>query len=68
VTTILKAFVTLLSISAALTVKLKVPAVVGVPEMSPVASFILKPPGKLPAEIFQVIGVIPIARSISVIW
>ena len=44
-----------------LTVKLNVPAVVGVPEIMPVDVFKLRPGGRLPLEIAHVIGVIPVA-------
>ena len=48
----------------ALTAKLKVPAVVGVPEITPVTASKLKPVGSLPLDIAQVIGVVPAAASI----
>ena len=35
------------------TVKLKVPALAGCPEMAPVAELSDRPPGRLPAAIFQ---------------
>jgi hypothetical protein len=60
-TVMLKAFVTLPALFAALTVKLNVPLAVGVPEM--VLPDKLKPPGRLPLPltILQVIGVSPVA-------
>jgi hypothetical protein len=45
----------------ALTVKLNVPEIEGVPEITPVVLFKLKPVGKLPLAIAHVIGVIPVA-------
>jgi len=50
----------------ALTVKVNVfnPAAVGVPDISPVAAFRLKPVGRLPAAIDQVMGVVPVAASV----
>jgi hypothetical protein len=48
---------------AALTVKLNMPDTIGVPEMYPVALFKLKPLGKAPLMIDQVIGVVPLASS-----
>ena len=62
-TTMLKAFVTLPSAFVALTVKSNVPAAVGVPETTP-ALLKLKPPGKLPLDIAQVIGAVPVAASV----
>jgi len=56
----LKFFVWLPAVFAALPVKLYVPAVVGVPEINPVLAVKLKPFGKLPFEIDQVIGVDPL--------
>ena len=45
----------------ALTVKLNVPAVGGVPEMTPVFTFSDNPPGSAPDGILHVIGVEPVA-------
>ena len=45
---------------AALTVKLKTPAVVGFPVIAPLVVFRLKPVGNVPPEIDQVIGDVPI--------
>ena len=58
---ILKAFVELPALFVALTENLDVPSVVGVPEINPVFAFRLKPAGKLPLTIDQVIGVVPVA-------
>lgn len=57
------AFVSLPAEFVALIVKLNVPAVVGVPEITPVVPFMLKPLGKLPLSSDQVIGVVPVALS-----
>jgi hypothetical protein len=48
----------------ALTVKLNVPAVVGVPEIAPEFMFKPKPVGRLPLVMDQVIGVVPVAVSV----
>jgi hypothetical protein len=48
----------------ALTVKLEVPTAVGVPETAPVLVFNVKPVGKLPWVIDQVIGVVPVAARV----
>ena len=48
----------------ALTVKLDVPAVVGVPDIVPVDELIVKPAGKLPLDIDHVIGVVPVAARV----
>ena len=61
VTTIVSCLVLLPAAFCARTVKVKVPARVGVPEMTPVFAFRLKPAGRLPAEMFQVMGVVPVA-------
>ena len=47
----------------ALTVKLNVPIVVGIPVIAPVAVFKFKPVGRLPLAISHVIGVVPVALS-----
>jgi hypothetical protein len=60
----LSAFVPFPAAFAALTVKLNVPEAVGVPEITPVVVFKLKPAGRLRAEIDQVIGVVPDAVSV----
>jgi hypothetical protein len=64
VTTILSCFVAVPAAFAAMTVKLYVPAVVGVPVINPVPVFRLKPPGREPLTIDQVIGVEPVAASL----
>jgi hypothetical protein len=52
--------------SVALTVKLYVPAVVGVPEMTPVLPDNLKPAGSAPPLIAHVYGVVPpLAASVA---
>jgi hypothetical protein len=48
----------------ALTEKLEVPTAVGVPEITPVATFKLNPAGSLPLAIAQVIGDVPVAASV----
>jgi len=48
----------------ALTVKLNVFATVGVPEINPVVEFKLKPVGRLPLAIDQVIGAVPLALRV----
>jgi hypothetical protein len=60
----LSALVALPILFAALTVKLNVPAVVGVPVIAPVVAFKPKPAGRLPAEIDHVIGTVPVAASV----
>ena len=47
-----------------LTVKLNVPANVGVPVIAPVVPFKLKPVGNVPLDIDQFIGVVPVALSV----
>ena len=64
VMTMLRAFVPFPAELVALTVKLNVPIVVGVPEISPVAAFRFKPSGSVRLEISQVIGVVPVAASV----
>jgi hypothetical protein len=64
VTTILKAFVIFPATFVALTVKLDIPVVVGVPEINPVFVFKLNPAGKTPYAIAQVIGVVPLADRV----
>jgi hypothetical protein len=48
----------------ALTVKLNAPIAVGVPEITPLAVFKLKPVGNVPLLIDQVIGVVPVALTV----
>jgi len=62
--TILSDFVPFPAEFVALTVKLNVPIVVGVPEITPVASFKLRPAGSARLEIDQVIGVEPVAARV----
>ena len=63
VTTILKAPVPVPAAFVALTVKLNVPAVVGVPEITP-ALLKFKPLGRLPLSIDQV-GAVPVALNVA---
>ena len=46
-------------LSATRTVKLNVPVVVGVPEIIPVFGAMLRPPGRAPAEMLQVLVPFP---------
>ena len=62
--TILRALVAFPATFVALTVKLNVAAVVGVPDITPVFPFRLKPVGRLPADTDQVIGTVPVALSV----
>jgi len=62
--TMLRAFVLFPAEFVALTEKLNVPIVVGVPEISPVVSFKLRPAGSVRLEIDQVMGVEPIAARV----
>ena len=48
----------------ALTVKLNVPVVVGVPDITPVDAFKLRPAGSVRAEISHVNGAVPVAASV----
>ena len=64
VITMLNAFVLFPTEFVALTEKLNVPAAVGVPEITPVASFKLSPVGNVRLDIDQVIGVDPVAVSV----
>ena len=48
----------------ALAEKLNVPIAVGVPEITPFVVFKLKPAGRLPLDIDQVIGAVPVALSV----
>ena len=59
----LSCFVPLPAEFVAVTAKLNVPTVVGMPEIVPVL-LKLKPTGRLPDEIFQIIGVVPVALSV----
>jgi hypothetical protein len=60
----LSAFVPFPAEFVALTEKLNEPAVVGVPDITPVVSFKLKPAGSVRLDIDQVIGVVPDAASV----
>jgi hypothetical protein len=62
VITILSDFVSNPALLVAFTVKLKVPAAVGVPEINP-AEDSVNPVGKLPLSNDHVIGVVPVAAS-----
>ena len=62
--TMLSPLVTFPAEFVALTVKLDVPAVVGVPVIAPVVPFKFKPVGRLPLAIAHVIGVVPVALSV----
>jgi len=57
-------FVTLPAVLVALTVKLDVAAVVGVPEIMPVVSARFKPVGNVPLSRLQVMGVVPVAANV----
>jgi hypothetical protein len=48
----------------ALIAKLNVPAVVGVPEITPLDAFKLNPVGNVPLAITHVIGAVPVALSV----
>ena len=61
---ILKALVAFPAEFVALTVKLNVPSAVGVPEITPVVAFKLRPAGNVRAEISQAIGAVPVAASV----
>ena len=60
-----KTFASLPAVFSARTLKLNAPATVGVPEIAPVPLFKLKPGGRLPLFIDHVIGVVPLAVSVS---
>ena len=60
----LNSFVTLPTGFSALTVKMNVPAVVGVPDMIP-SSLKYKPSGRTPLSIVHTIGIAPLAVSIE---
>jgi len=64
VTTMLKDFVLFPTAFSALTEKVNVPVAVGVPEITPVFSFKLRPVGSVRLVIDQVIGVDPVAVSV----
>ena len=54
-------FVSLPALFSALTVKLAVPAVVGVPLISPVVSSSVRPSGRAPPLMLHLMGVVPLA-------
>ena len=60
----LRTLVAFPTLFVALTVKLDVAAVVGVPVIAPVDVFKLKPAGRLPLAIAHVIGVVPVAAKV----
>jgi len=62
--TMLSALVVFPATFSALTVKLNVPTAVGVPDINPVVPFNPKPVGRLPTDIDQVIGAVPVAVSV----
>ena len=62
--TMLNCLVVSPAIFCALIVKLKVPAAVGVPDITPLVPFKFKPVGSVPLAIDQVIGVVPVAASV----
>ena len=64
VTTILRFVVAFPAAFVALTVKLDVPIAFGTPVIAPVAASKFKPAGSVPLDIDQVIGVVPVARSV----
>ena len=57
-------FVSLPALLVALTVKVEVPAAVGVPLISPVSLFRLRPVGQSPFSTLHVIGVVPSALRV----
>ena len=59
--TMLRSLVAFPALLVALTVKLKVPAAVGVPVIAPLDVFRFKPVGSVPLLIAQVMGVVPVA-------
>ena len=59
----LRSFIPVPAEFVALTVKLNVPIVIGVPVIVPDDAFRLKPAGSVPTEIDHVIGVVPVALS-----
>src|SRR5262249_8626573 len=66
VTVMLSALVPLCAPAVTWTVKLEVPAVVGVPEITPVAAVRVSPAGNVPLAIDQVYGgVPPVAASVA---
>ena len=62
--TMLKSFASFPALFVALTLKLYVPVIVGVPEISPEEAFKSKPGGRLPLAIDHVIGSVPLALRV----
>jgi len=62
--TILRELVPFPAELVALTEKVNAPIVVGVPDITPVEAFRLKPAGKARAEMSHVIGVVPVAARV----
>jgi len=62
--TMLSSLVSFPATLVALTVKLNVPAVVGVPVIAPLVAFKLNPVGRLPLTISHVIGAVPLAEIV----
>ena len=56
--------VALPALFSALTVNVDVPAVVGIPLITPVLAFSVRPPGKLPALTLHVIEAVPVAARV----
>jgi hypothetical protein len=61
--TMLRIFVVLPKEFVALSVKLNVPVVVGVPEIVPIDEFNTNPGGRIPLMIDQAIGTVPLALN-----
>jgi hypothetical protein len=59
----LRAFVVLPAELVACTVKLKVPGIVGFPDITPALER-LSPAGRLPDDMLQVMGVVPVAARV----
>ena len=64
VITMLRVFVLFPAAFVALTEKLNVPIAVGVPVITPMVPFKLRPAGSTPLAINHVIGVVPVAASV----
>ena len=65
VTTIHSGFVSFPAAFVAITLKLCEPALVGVPDITPVVPFQDRPIGRLPPFIPKVIGAVPVALIVS---
>ena len=63
-TIIIMGLIVLPAAFVALTIKVNAPITAGVPVIAPVDVFKLKPVGRLPLAIAQVIGVVPVALSV----